>query len=1079
MEKIFTTKVKLPEILLENKRVGKNKILQIGHKGGVLEVEVFQMQADLFLLKKSEKQQFHLKLGKSKIENPKTNTLFAKSLKNIRKLNEKTKLEWLFHGSNISDNTPEGVIDSWSRSFSFSEETDSSSGLRKPQLGAIHAIASHWSVKKDCATIVMPTGTGKTETMISALVYEKCSKVLILVPSHALRRQTVDKFSTLGCLREIGVIEACVSNPRVAVIEHGIKGIDDVNKIIADSNVIVATLNAVNHFSEEVKQRLASECTHLFIDEAHHIPAKTWSGMKEMFKERCILQFTATPFRRDGQKIDGTIIYNYPLGMAQDEQYFKKINLFEVQEFDDTKVDQKIAAKAIEVLEKDLSGVEPKKHILMARCNTKKRADRVMKIYERLGQKYNPILVTSDLSARKYKDAIKKLKNLETRIIVCVDMLGEGFDLPNLKIAALHDIHKSLAITLQFIGRFTRTSKDKDIGEASAIVDISDPKVNEELEGLYSQGADWNKILKEKSESTVQEEMDFHSFINGFSGELSKHISLWNLRPAFSTVIYSTDCKSWNPQRFSEVIPKKVKFVHALNENESILVILFSKEEEVNWGKYKNIKNHTFDLCVAHWSERHRALFLQSSDYEIIPFIQLAKVLCGETTKIKNGQKVFNIFSSIDRPLVRNLGVSTIGQNISYTMHFGDDVTAGLSKLEKSNGVLNNVFGWGYEGGERVAEGCSAKKGKIWARGGGPITIWKEWCHKIADKVFDDNVQESQIIQDFLRPESLEKRYEKMPLLVQWSENILSASEESVSIFFDNKEYNLFEVDLEIVNPSETGPIFFVVKSEDQESKYKIEFTKTKCVYSLISGKEVKIKRYTREPASLVEYVETDPITIIYTDGSFSYNNMYVPTPELNSFFDKEKLQKLDWSNTDIQIESIGKQNRRNSIQYKIAQQIKDDYDIIFNDDASGEAADIIALRQEADNSFRMHLIHCKFSSAEKPGARIDDFYAVCGQAQKSIRWKHNGMEYLVDHMKKREVAWNKDKKTRFIKGTLGGLAVLKKFSRQATKMIFEVSIVQPGLDGKVISQDIIQLLGNTEDYLLKTSGAKFNVFCS
>ena len=40
--------------------------------------------------------------------------------------------------------------------------------------------------------------------------------------------------------------------------------------------------------------------------------------------------------------------------------------------------------------------------------------------------------------------------------MVCVDMLGEGFDLPALKVAAIHDPHKSLGVTLQFVGRFAR-----------------------------------------------------------------------------------------------------------------------------------------------------------------------------------------------------------------------------------------------------------------------------------------------------------------------------------------------------------------------------------------------------------------------------------------------------------------------------------------------------------------------------------------------------------------------------------------------------------------------------------------------
>jgi superfamily II DNA or RNA helicase len=43
------------------------------------------------------------------------------------------------------------------------------------------------------------------------------------------------------------------------------------------------------------------------------------------------------------------------------------------------------------------------------------------------------------------------LNDRKTRIVIRVDMLGEGFDLPELKIAALPDVHESLAVTLQFI----------------------------------------------------------------------------------------------------------------------------------------------------------------------------------------------------------------------------------------------------------------------------------------------------------------------------------------------------------------------------------------------------------------------------------------------------------------------------------------------------------------------------------------------------------------------------------------------------------------------------------------------------
>jgi hypothetical protein len=41
-------------------------------------------------------------------------------------------------------------------------------GLRPPQIGALHAIGAHWSIHKQPATVALPTGTGKAETMLAA-----------------------------------------------------------------------------------------------------------------------------------------------------------------------------------------------------------------------------------------------------------------------------------------------------------------------------------------------------------------------------------------------------------------------------------------------------------------------------------------------------------------------------------------------------------------------------------------------------------------------------------------------------------------------------------------------------------------------------------------------------------------------------------------------------------------------------------------------------------------------------------------------------------------------------------------------
>jgi len=66
------------------------------------------------------------------------------------------------------------VITSWQNSnFNYVEsKSETEVGLRSAQLGAIFAIKSHWTVSTAPATIVMPTGTGKTEVMIATVISE-------------------------------------------------------------------------------------------------------------------------------------------------------------------------------------------------------------------------------------------------------------------------------------------------------------------------------------------------------------------------------------------------------------------------------------------------------------------------------------------------------------------------------------------------------------------------------------------------------------------------------------------------------------------------------------------------------------------------------------------------------------------------------------------------------------------------------------------------------------------------------------------------------------------------------------------
>ena len=175
------------------------------------------------------------------------------------------------------------VTGSWKGAFLFREEDPESGtdGLRAPQLGALHAVHAHWSVNSNPATIIMPTGTGKTETMLSVMISKQCHKILVVVPTDPLRSQIANKFLTLGILKKIGVIAPSACYPIVGVLYKKIVTLDEVDAMFSRCNVVVTTMQIAGQVPAEIQARMAEHCQYLFIDEAHHIAAKTWRESKQ------------------------------------------------------------------------------------------------------------------------------------------------------------------------------------------------------------------------------------------------------------------------------------------------------------------------------------------------------------------------------------------------------------------------------------------------------------------------------------------------------------------------------------------------------------------------------------------------------------------------------------------------------------------------------------------------------------------------------------------------------------------------------------------------------------------------------
>lgn len=123
-------------------------------------------------------------------------------------------------------------------------------GFRKPQRAAAFAIFSHLDSDPEVpATVVMPTGTGKTDTIFAIIIAGLFRRTLMIVPSDALRTQIGDRLASLQRLRAINAISDDVLSPIVHRIDGRDAAVDA--QAIEVSNVTIATPAALAQLNDD------------------------------------------------------------------------------------------------------------------------------------------------------------------------------------------------------------------------------------------------------------------------------------------------------------------------------------------------------------------------------------------------------------------------------------------------------------------------------------------------------------------------------------------------------------------------------------------------------------------------------------------------------------------------------------------------------------------------------------------------------------------------------------------------------------------------------------------------------------
>lgn len=975
----------------------------------------------------------------------------------------------------------EAARSSWHGAFAFRTESAASSGLRPPQIGALYAALAHATVTEEPATIVLPTGTGKTETMLALLICQRPKRLLVVVPWTLLRDQTVRKVETLGLLRQLGVLGDSAQYPVVGTLTRSLPNVSAARDFFERCNVVVATMAALVACPGDVRETIAEVVSHLFIDEAHHISARTWSEFRRHFLgKKPILQFTATPFRTDGRPVEGRVIYRFPLRKAQSMGYFRPIRFRPVLEYGSrANSDHAIARAALDQLDADTKG--GLRHLVLARVDSIPRAKEVHALYQTLGAATTPLIIHSQLSPKQRRNALSVLKSRTPRVIVCVDMLGEGFDLPELKIAAVHDPHKSLAITLQFAGRFVRPAPT-DIGDATLIANIADPGVEESLEDLYAEDADWNALLPELSEGPTARQARRSEFVAGFT-DPPERVSLQSIFPKMSTVIYQAQSGKWDPEAILDVIkPSRLYAGPSVHHQEKVALFITREEGPITWGSVRDLRNTTWDLYLLHFDAGRRLLFINSSNNDSLHG-DLARAVAGSGATILDGERVFRALDGINRLMLMNLGLRhVVSRLVNFTMYVGSDIKQAVTEAHAANKTKANLFGRGFAGGGRASVGCSYK-GRLWShRIAEDIPQWMDWCHEMASKLLDDAISTETILNGVLYPEKVDDRPPLMPVSVEWPEWLQHEPEHAVWIELDGVLAAMLDTEISLVSPAASGPLRFRISNPDKAVDLALRFDGGQTTYAVV-GSGSGLVQVGRHKRSLLEFFEANGPIFRFEDGSALQGNRLVRLQKTQpSFYEASRIEAWDWSGTDLRKESQTSSKLPDSIQRRVLDELLSagspiQYDIVFDDDGKGEAADIIGIKVEGDRAV-VDLYHCKYSSGDTPGARLGDLYEVCGQAQKSV-YRRGDLEKLFDHMQRREAhRAEKQGVSRFERGDQAALQQVRRRVRFLEPAV-TIVIVQPGLCASQLQPEHLTLLGVTELFLRETYEVPFRVIAS
>jgi superfamily II DNA or RNA helicase len=951
--------------------------------------------------------------------------------------------------------------------FRWTPEQPPLSGLRPAQLGALHGIAMHFSQKHDPAIIAMPTGSGKTAVLAATPYVLRAQRALVLTPSRLVREQIISHFQTLDDLKAARTLDPSISAPKVWSAAGKIARIEDW-EALRPYDVVVGIPNSLSPEIMGVAPPPLDLFDVVLVDEAHHSASRTWNGLLEHLSTARRVLFTATPFRADRKEVRGRLVFSYDLSEAYRDGVFGSILYRPVQGQSGPQGDLAIASAVAAQFQADRA--EGLDHLVMVRTGQKSRAKELAKLYEERTD-LRLQLILGDHSLTHVKNVLSKLERRELDGVICVDMLGEGFNLPQLKIAALHTPHRSLGVTLQFIGRFARTTAP-NLGTASFFALESEMEV--ERVRLFDRGAVWQEIVQDLSEDRVRREAQTREVLSTFvpreaSEEVSAEesdISLYALQPYFHIKIYDV-----GPDvDLSRVIsfPTGMEMVRQFDSSELGVTICITRvSARPDWVAATQFLDQRHDLFIFHHHRESGLLFICATR-RLDPLYQaLANQLVPPEMpppRILSARRLNRVLLDLDNCRFFNIGLRNSNKrDEAYQTRTGSHVGESVVESDGHSYRRGHWYASAEEEGQPLTIGLSTAS-KVWSNTSGRIPELLDWCGKQARKICSNRTP-----QTFSGLDHLDTGEEVTILpagicFVSWGQDIFKSPP---TLLYHSTtgdlRYQLLDVDFDIdYDASSDQEIILKLYNEDWTARFSFAVDRDHRFQAVddVAQELFIVTEMHRTP--LASYLNARP-PILHTsefgclDGATFYPHLTAVPP-----FNASRIHIVDWAaaGVDPQLEFGQSSSVGCSIHEYLGRELPHHADIVFYDHGSGEIADYVTISIQAEE-IRVGFYHCKSSGAARAGRRVGDAYEVCGQGVKSRGWADR--RRLLAAMTRR--LRNRSGRSCFMKGDLATVeTVLRETSR--VRVVFEIILVQPGFGRSRLNTEIASLLASTDDFL-------------